>query len=157
MSKTIYIASDHAGFEVKTEIVELLKRMGYDYEDLGPSDDKSVDYPIYAKRVCDEVLRWNARGILICGSGTGMQIAANKFKGIRAAFSYDVYSAHKAREDNDANILTLRAREFDDSLYGPILVEFLDTDFLNLERHEKRIQQITDIEHHKNIDHQKDI
>jgi len=140
----IYIASDHAGFKAKGEIKELLTQLEFNFEDLGPNDETSVDYPDFAKKVCKKVqenLEEN-KGILICGSGTGMQIAANKFENIRAAFCYDLYSAEMARKDNDANIITLRSREFDHLKYGSILHTFFETKFSNEERHIRRIQKL---------------
>lgn len=141
--KIIYLASDHAGFEAKEEIKKLLEKLEYSYEDLGPqSDKKPVDYPDFAKEVAKKVVKNNQFGILICGSGTGMQIAANKIKGARAAFSYDKYSAEMARKDNDANILTLRSREFNHRKYKEIIQIFLETKFSNLARHKRRIDKL---------------
>jgi len=148
MIKKIYVASDHAGFVVKEKVCLILKNLGYNFEDLGPFDENSVDYPDYAKKVALNVQKdLNlTRGILICGSGTGMQIVANKFNGIRAVFSYDVYSAEMGRKDNDANILTLRARNFNKGNYEGILKTFLETKFSNLDRHKSRIEKIKLIE-----------
>jgi len=146
MIEKIYIASDHAGFNAKKEILEILKKLNYKFEDLGPITDKnSVDYPDYAKKVATALQNSKSQtnfGILICGSGTGMQIAANKFKGIRAAFSYDKYSAQMARQDNNANVLTLRDRNFDHNLYKEIIKTFLETPFSKLERHQNRINKL---------------
>jgi ribose 5-phosphate isomerase B len=143
----IYIGSDKAGYEAKEEIKKILDELNYEYEDLGTNDkDKSVDYPLYAKAVAQHVANEVAKGILICGSGTGMAIVANKIKGIRAAFSYDKYSAQMARKDNDANILTLRAREFDHTLYKDIVTAFLNTDFSGEERHQRRVDENSAIE-----------
>ena len=143
----IYIASDHAGYDAKVKIKQILENLGYEPKDLGPFNNKvPVDYPIYAKKVADKVNKGNTKGILICGSGTGMQIAANKIDGIRAAFAYDKYSAQMARSDNNANILTLRGREFDHSLYKEIIETFLQTEFSNLERHKQRVKEIKDLE-----------
>lgn len=141
MDKTkVVIGSDHAGFQAKEEIKKILVNLGFtQIIDVGPNSGNSVDYPIYAKKVAKEVLQKDIFGILICGSGTGMQIAANKIKGIRAAFSYDKYSATMARQDNNANIITLRAREFDHSKYKEILQAFFQTEFSEEQRHKKRI------------------
>jgi ribose 5-phosphate isomerase B len=148
VDKKIYIASDHAGFLAKTDICELLVEMGVNFEDLGPNSEDSVDYPDYAKKVCTAVQSDlnNSLGILICGSGTGMAIAANKFKGIRASFSYDAYSAKFAKQDNDANVLTLRAREFDHTKYEEILKVFLETEFSGIPRHQNRIDEVMSFE-----------
>ena len=95
MNKKIFIASDHAGFLAKQDIKEILLELGYEFEDLGPFNEDSVDFPIYAKKVAQKVQdNFNLSfGILICGSGNGMAIAANKFRGIRANLGYDEYSA----------------------------------------------------------------
>ena len=140
----IYIASDHAGFEAKEKVKQIIEKIGeYEIVDFGPRDTSKVDYPYYAKLVAKSVSR-NAGtyGILICGSGTGMAIAANKVGGIRAAFAYDAYSAKMARFDNDANVLTLRAREFDHNKYEEIVKTFLETKFSNYDRHKNRIAKI---------------
>jgi ribose 5-phosphate isomerase B len=146
----IIIGSDHAGFEAKEEIKKFLNKHNINFEDIGPFSTESVDYPDFAKKVCCEILKNNNNiGILICGSGTGMQIAANKIKGIRAAFCYDKYSAKMAKLDNDANVLTLRAREFNHNLYGEIILTFINTKFSELDRHKKRIEKIKEIENSK--------
>lgn len=147
----IFLGSDHAGFEAKEEIKKILTNLNYEYVDLGPNSTSPVDYPIYAKLVCENVQKdfLNNRGILICGSGTGMQIVANKFKGIRAAFCYDEYSAKMSRKDNDSNVLTLRARNFDHKLYKNIVEVWLKTQFSGEDRHKNRIKQIESIENCK--------
>lgn len=141
---TIFLGSDHAGYFAKEEIKKILDNRNVIYEDMGTYDpDEKVDYPVFAKRVCEKVLESeDNKGILICGSGTGMQIAANKIKGIRASFAFDEYSAKMSRHDNDANVLTLRAREFDHSLYNTIVNSWLDANFSELERHKKRISML---------------
>ncbi len=144
----VFIGSDRAGFEAKGEVTGILASLGLEVVDLGThSPTDKVDYPVYAKLVCDEVMKHNGSfGILICGSGTGMQIAANKIEGIRAAFAYDEYSAKMARYDNDANVLTLRAREFDHSKYKDIVSTFLMEKFSGIERHQRRIEKIHQLE-----------
>lgn len=147
----VFIGSDHAGFDAKKEIKEVLESIDCEYFDLGPDNSEdSVDYPDYAKAVCEKVLsNENSFGILICGSGTGMQIAANKIKGIRAAFCYDKYSAKMARVDNNANVLTLRSREFDHNQYYNIVRTFLQTQFSEEIRHKRRIEKLSEIENGK--------
>lgn len=143
----IYLGSDHAGFSAKEEIKKILEKLKYPYVDLGPSSDSRVDYPDFAKKVCDKVLKdKESYGILICGSGTGMQIAANKIKGIRAAFCFDEYSAKMARLDNAANVMTLRSREFNHKKYVKIINTFIETKFSGEERHKKRIEKILSLE-----------
>ena len=138
----VFIASDHGGVEVKEYIKNILEELACVFQDLGSFDKNSQDnYPLYARAVAKEVLTTpHSFGILICGTGTGMAIAANKVRGIRAALCYDEYSAMMARYDNDANILCLRAREVDSKLYPNIIKAFLMTEFSELERHKKRIQ-----------------
>lgn len=149
----VFVASDHAGFFSKEEVKRILELNGYSYEDLGPNNENSVDYPKFAQKVGKKVSESHLHyGILICGSGTGMQIAANKVKGVRAAFCYDLYSAKMARQDNDANILTLRAREFDHNLYEDIVNTFLETSFSLKERHINRLNLIEELENGHDLD-----
>ncbi|MBI3873721.1 MAG: ribose 5-phosphate isomerase B, partial [Arcobacter sp.] len=106
-----YIGADHAGIEIKRFVKELFEKKGHTVEDLGPFDTLRVDYPDYASKVCEAVLSDNgSKGILICGSGIGMSMAANKFAGIRAALCHNEYSAKMARQHNDANVLCLGER-----------------------------------------------
>ena len=106
-----YIATDHAGIELKNFTVELLHQKGHEVIDLGPFDKERVDYPDYAVKVCESVLTdSSAHGILICGSGIGMSMAANRFHGIRAALCHDAYTAKVARGHNDANVLCFGER-----------------------------------------------
>ena len=138
----IIIGSDHAGFQAKEEIKRLLKKENYEYYDVGTFSEQAVDYPKIAKEVAKRVLENEVLGILICGTGIGMSIAANKCRGIRAALCTDHYSAKKSREHNNANILCLRSREFDHSKYWEIISSFLKTDFSNEIRHKKRIEEL---------------
>ena len=106
-----YIATDHAGIDLKDITVEMLRSKGHEVEDLGPYSKDRVDYPDYAVKVCDSVLADpTAQGILICGSGIGMSMAANRFHGIRAALCHDAYTATVARGHNDANVLCFGER-----------------------------------------------
>ncbi|MDD5212290.1 MAG: ribose 5-phosphate isomerase B [Sulfuricurvum sp.] len=106
-----YVATDHAGIDLKNFTVELLRKKGHEVIDLGPFDKERVDYPDYAVKVCEHVLKdSNSQGILICGSGIGMSMAANRFHGIRAALCHDAYTATVARGHNDANVLCFGER-----------------------------------------------
>jgi len=106
-----YVATDHAGIDLKDFTVELLRKKGHEVIDLGPFDKERVDYPDYAVKVCQHVLEEsNSQGILICGSGIGMSMAANRFHGIRAALCHDAYTASVARGHNDANVLCFGER-----------------------------------------------
>jgi len=106
-----FIATDHAGVAIKPNIIEMLEKRGHEVVDLGPKDASRVDYPDYAHKLCLEVLADdNAHGILICGSGIGMSLAANKHEGIRAALCHDAYTSEMARAHNDANVLCFGER-----------------------------------------------
>ncbi|MFC2169267.1 ribose 5-phosphate isomerase B [Acidobacteriota bacterium] len=146
----VIIASDHAGFKLKEKVKEYLERKRIDFEDLGTNSLHSVDYPDYAIKVAKKVAAHKElRGILICGSGTGMAIAANKVKRIRAVAAYDVYSAKMSRLDNDTNILGLRGRFFPFEKVKKIITAWLDTPFSHQERHKTRIKKIADYESQK--------
>ena len=139
----IYIASDHAGFAVKEKIKKVLIKKKIKYVDLGTNSADSVDYPYYAFKVAKKVAKnKNSRGILICGSGIGMAIAANRIKGIRAVAAYDVYSAKMSRLHNDSNVLGLRARNFPFEKTKKIINAWISTEFSGELRHKKRIKKI---------------
>jgi len=151
----IAIASDHAGFPLKEIIKKYLGELGYEYEDFGTTSEESVDYPDYAFKVAEAVSenkfdnRFD-RGILICGTGIGMSIAANKVPGIRAALCYDAETARLSREHNDANVLALGSRTTNSELAKEIVRVWLTTDFAGAgpggERHLRRINKIKEIE-----------
>ncbi len=139
----IAIGSDHGGFGLKQEIIAYLKDKGLEYKDYGTYTEESCDYPVYAGKVARAILSGECdRGILICGTGIGISIAANKFKGIRAAVCHDCFSAQATREHNDANILAMGARVVGPGLAVKITDTFLNTEFSNDERHINRIRQI---------------
>jgi len=146
----IIIASDHAGFKLKEKIKKYLEIKNIDYRDLGTDSLESVDYPDYALKVAEHVAKEKSRrGILVCGTGTGMTIAANKVKRIRAVAAYDVYSAKMSRVDNDANVLGLRGRFFPYEKVKKILNVWLTTPFSDRPRHKRRIKKISDYERKK--------
>ena len=139
----IAIGSDHGGFGLKQEIMEYLDKNGYEYKDYGCYEEKSTDYPIYAKKVAKAVQSGEAeKSILICGTGIGMSITANKFKGIRCSLCADCFTAEATREHNDSNILALGARTTGPGLALKIVDTYLKTPFSNDERHIRRISQI---------------
>lgn len=143
----IFIGSDHAGFKLKSEIIKFFKKSKIAFTDFGTDSEERADYPDFAFRVANAVSRdSSARGVLICGTGTGMVIAANKVKGVRAAMIYDDYSARMAREHNDANIACLRGRKFSSKKALEILKIWLNTEFSNEPRHKARIKKICDYE-----------
>lgn len=143
----ITIGSDHAGYELKEELINLLSAQGFELLDEGTYDgDTSVDYPDFAEAVARGVANGDFdRGVLVCGTGIGVAIAANKVKGIRAANCNTVEMAELSRKHNDANVLTIGGRVVDHNDAKEILSVWLDTEFEG-ERHVGRIQKITDIE-----------
>lgn len=141
----IAIGCDHAGYPLKLEIIEYLKENNLKYKDLG-CDGSSCDYPVIATRVCREIISGNCdRGILICGTGIGMSIAANKHKGIRAALCSDYFSAKYTRLHNDSNVICLGARTIGTGLAIEIVNIYLNSEFEG-GRHKKRIDMFMDIE-----------
>lgn len=139
----IALGSDHGGYGLKQEIKKHLEERGIAYKDCGCYDENSCDYPVYAKEVANTIVAGECeKGILICGTGIGISITANKIKGIRAALCHDVFSAQATREHNDANILAMGARVVGPGLALMIVDTFLDTPFSNDERHINRINQI---------------
>ena len=144
--KKIAIGSDHAGFELKEQIKKQLESEGYSITDFGTNSTDSVDYPLIAKALATSVAAKNPRkGILICGTGIGMSIAANKIKGIIAAHCCDVETAKLARLHNNSNILTLGGRILSLDTSKDIIKAWLETDFEG-GRHQRRIQEIRDLE-----------
>ena len=142
----IAVGSDHGGVELKEEIKKFLKDEGYEFKDFGTNSTESCDYPDYALPVAEAVVaKEYDLGILICGTGIGIGIAANKVPGIRAALCSDTFSAHATREHNNANILTLGQRVVGPGLAIDIVKTFLNTEFEG-ERHQKRIDKIAEIE-----------
>ncbi len=143
----IAIACDHAALKLKTDIAANLKAAGYDVTDYGIHEDGAVDYPDYALPVAEAVASGKAdKGILICGTGIGMSIAANKVKGIRCALCSDTFSAKATREHNNANMLAFGERVVGAGLAMDIVNAFLTTEFSGAERHQNRIDKITAIE-----------
>ena len=139
----IIIGSDHAGFNVKERLKKYFDRKKIKYEDVGTYSLERVDYPDYAKKVARKVVREkNSKGILICGTGTGMVIAANKIKGSRAVAAYDTYSAKMSRKDNDANILALRGRFFPYKKIQSMVNIWINTKFSGKSRHKIRIKKL---------------
>lgn len=143
---TVAIAADHAGVQLKAELVTELGKLGHQVTDLGPADTTSVDYPDYATRVTDAVTRGSATlGVLICGTGMGMAITANKVKGIRAALCRTEFEARMSRQHNDANVLCLGQRVTGGGLAIEILKAFLTANFEG-GRHAARVDKIRQVE-----------
>ncbi len=144
--RPVGIASDHAGYALKEAIKKGLLEMGLKVEDFGSHDETSADYPDFGAMVAEAVSRGRLeRGILLCGSGMGMAIVANKFPGVRGALCHDERTAHLAREHNDANILIMGGRVLDEALAGRIVRIWLETPFAG-GRHERRLDKIRAIE-----------
>ncbi len=142
----IAIGADHAGYELKEKIRLRLAQQGDEVHDKGTNSLESVDYPDFARLVGEEVARKEADfGVLICGSGIGMSIAANKVPGVRAAHVTNIYEAQMAREHNNANVVTVGARVLDEWTAGQAIEKFLHTPFAG-GRHEGRVQKIMEIE-----------
>ncbi|MDG5787322.1 ribose 5-phosphate isomerase B [Evansella sp. AB-P1] len=142
----VAIGSDHGGFHLKEEIISLLKELNIDYKDVGCDCDDSVDYSDYGLPVAEMVANGEVdRGILICGTGIGMSIAANKVKGVRCALVHDLFSAKATREHNDTNVLAMGARVIGPGLATEIARVWLSTDFEG-GRHGRRISKISEYE-----------
>ncbi|WP_462421605.1 ribose 5-phosphate isomerase B [Salinicoccus sp. Marseille-QA3877] len=138
----VIVGSDHGGFNLKNAIVSELKEKGVDITDFGPESDDSVDYPDFAKPLAEKVAAGEYdKGILICGTGIGMSISANKVKGIRCALVHDTFSARATREHNDSNILAMGERVIGKGLASDIVDIWLNTEFEG-GRHEKRVRKI---------------
>lgn len=137
------IGCDQAGYELKQEIMKHLEEKGIAYKDCGTYSADAVDYPVYAKAVVKEILSGDAeKGILICGTGIGMSMTANRYKGIRAALCGDCFSAEATRLHNDANVLCMGARVTGPGLAVKITETFLNTPFSGAERHARRVKMI---------------
>lgn len=144
----VVIASDHGGFQYKKVLLEDIKAKGYEITDLGAFyEEPGDDYPDFAKAIAEAILDKKAqRGILICGSGVGVSVAANKFRGIRAGVCHDSYSAHQCVEHDDVNVLCIGQRVIGVELAREIVLTFLAAKFSHAERHERRINKVKAIE-----------
>ena len=136
----VFLASDHAGFELKNELKEAIKGLGYEVVDLGTNDKNSVDYPDYAHLLASK-LEPNCYGVLVCGTGIGISIAANRHENVRCALCHDEFTARLAREHNDANIIAFGARVIGAGVAISAAEAFLKTEFAG-GRHERRVKKI---------------
>lgn len=144
----IFIGADHNGFHLQQSLIQYLQRAGYDVvNDSATTQDPDDDFPLFAQKVVADVLQdtEHRRGILICGSGQGMCMAANRFKGIRALLGYDRESVRSARNDDDANILCLPANVLKKDVANVLVETFLNTPFEALPRYKRRIQEMDDV------------
>ena len=144
----IILAADHNGFELKEIISEILKNEGHTVIDAGPhSFDPLDDYPDYAKIMAESVsLGKSDRGIMICGSGVGASVAANKVKGVRAAMCHDLYSAHQGVEHDDLNVLCLGSRIIGSEVARELVMTFVNAKYTHEERHQRRLEKVLDME-----------
>ena len=136
----VFLASDHAGFELKNELKEAIKGLGYEVVDLGTNDKNSVDYPDYAHLLASK-LEPNCYGVLVCGTGIGISIAANRHENVRCALCHDEFTARLAREHNDANVIAFGARVIGAGAAISAVEAFLKTEFAG-GRHERRVKKI---------------
>lgn len=148
MKRLIYIGADSAGYDLKEHLKAKMIKDGYEVVDMGPDSSASCHYPIYASRVSEKVQKdpEASYGILICGTGIGMSMCANKYNGVRAAVCSDTFSARMTRIHNNANVLCMGARVIGTCLAEDILDAFLAADFESGGRHEVRVNMMTDIE-----------
>lgn len=142
----IGIASDHAGYKIKNELINYLKELNYEVKDYGTYSEESTDYPIYAFKIGEAIDKEITKGILVCGTGIGMSIACNKVKGIRCSKVDNVIEAKLTREHNDSNVLALSALKNLEELKDIVKV-YLETSFSNEERHIRRIDEINKYEY----------
>ena len=143
----IAVGCDHAGFPLKDPAVNEIRRLGHEVIDLGTNSTDAVDYPDYAQAVAEAVMRGEAdRGLLICGSGVGACVAANKVPGVRAGTCHDTFSAHQSVEDDDMNVLSLGARVVGEALALEIVRTWLAATFSNAERHARRLAKVNALE-----------
>lgn len=141
MANSLIVGSDHAGLDLKQELAKVASELGYEVRDVGTHTSDSTDYPDYAHRVASAVAAGEGLGFLVCGTGIGMSMAANRHPGVRAAVCGDVFSAIMAREHNDANLLCIGSRVVGPGLASEILKAFLGSGFEG-GRHERRVRKI---------------
>ncbi len=147
MSEIVAVGADHAGYPLKVEVVDWLNKNGFNVVDLGTNSADPVDYPDYAFAVGEAVTSGKADvGIIICGSGVGACVAANKVPGIRAGLCHDTFSARQGREDDNTNVLCMGARVIGQNLAYEVLKSFLNARFSGLERHQRRLNKVLAME-----------
>ncbi len=143
----VIIGADHAGFPLKGAVVDALRSWGHDVEDVGTHSVEPVDFPLITRRVCDPLRAVEFdRGILVCGTGIGACIAANKIPGIRAALCHDVYSAHQSVEHDNANVLCLGAQIIGDRLALDLIHTYLEAEWSTEEHFRRRVAQLSEME-----------
>lgn len=149
----IAVACDHAGFPLRAAVIEVIRRAGHEAVDLGTDDETPVDYPDFALKIGRAIRAGEAeRGVLICGSGVGACIAANKIDGIYACLCHDTYSAHQGVEHDEMNVLCLGARIIGQALAAEVVEAFLGASFSDEERHRRRVGKMKSIERERGLD-----
>jgi ribose 5-phosphate isomerase B len=147
MKKTIVIGSDHAGFPMKSVVIEAIQAKGFEVLDVGSYTDQPVDFPDIARDLCKKVLEGTAfRGIMVCGTGVGAVIATNKIRGIRSAMVHDIHCAHQCVEHDDVNVMCVGAKIIGPWLVCDLVDAFLGAKFNATEEHVRRVQKLADIE-----------
>lgn len=147
MAIRVAIGADHGGFPLKKTLIDYVKELGYDVLDLGTNSEEACDYPDFSEAVGKAIIKGDAElGIVLCGSGVGASVAANKIVGIRAGVCHDTFSAHQCREDDDVNVLCMGARVIGPSLAKEVTKSFLDAKFSGADRHRRRLQKVLKIE-----------
>lgn len=143
----IAIGGDHAGFEMKDGLKGLIESLGHEVEDMGACSAEPSDYPDFARSVGEAVRDGRVeRGILVCGSGAGVTVAANKIRGVRATLAHDVYTAHQGVEHDDVNVITMGARIIGPAIAGEVVTAFLKAKFSGEERHVRRLNKVLELE-----------
>jgi RpiB/LacA/LacB family sugar-phosphate isomerase len=143
----IVVGADHRGYELKDEIAAALRRAGHEVLDIGTNSPESVDYPDYARAIGEAITDGRAeRGVLVCGSGVGASIAANKIRGVRAAVCHDMYSARQGVEHDDMNVLCLGSRVIDSKLALELVNAFVGAHLLDEERYHRRLDKVAEME-----------
>ncbi len=149
----IVVAADHAGFPLKERVIDEVRRLGHEPLDLGTHSTDAVDYPDFARAVAEALRDGKAeRAVLICGSGAGACVAANKFRGVRAATCHDTFSAHQGVEDDGVNVLCLGARVVGPELAAELVRTYLNARFSDVERHRRRVAKIEQFEEEFNLE-----
>ncbi len=147
MAEKVALGSDHAGYPLKVQVLEYLKKKGHEVIDVGTFNEDPVDYPDFTQAVGEAVSSGAADvGVVLCGSGVGASVAANKIRGVRAGLCHDTFSAHQGREDDNTNVLCMGARVIGASLAVEVLESFLHAKFSGLERHQRRLNKVLSIE-----------
>jgi ribose 5-phosphate isomerase B len=147
MSKIVAVGADHAGFPLKDPVIKYLKANGFEVLDMGTNSTEPVDYPDFAIKVGEAIKSGKAdMGVVLCGSGVGASVAANKIPGVRAGLCHDTFSARQGREDDDTNVLCMGARVVGESLALEILKSFVHAEFSGAERHVRRLNKVISVE-----------